>query len=178
MRIIAGAAKGRRLAAPGQGTRPMTGRARESIFSILADRLPGAFVLDLFAGSGSLGLESLSRGASDVVFVEAGRRAAKVLRENIERVGLGGSVLERDVSRFLRSHVGRYDVIFADPPYGDDDAKVQSVLELLDTVLCTGGLVVLHRQARSAVELPDFLRTVDERRYGDAVITMMERAEE
>jgi 16S rRNA (guanine966-N2)-methyltransferase len=156
----------------------MTGRVRESIFSIMAGRLTGALVLDLFAGSGSLGLESLSRGASDVVFVEAGRKAARVLRENIERVDLGGSVLEQDVGRFLRSDVGRYDVIFADPPYGDDDGKVHSVLELLDTVLADDGLVVLHRQARSVVELPDFLHTVDERRYGDAVITMMERAEE
>lgn len=178
MRIIAGTAKGRKLAAPRHGTRPMTGRARESIFSILADRLSGAMVLDLFAGSGSLGLECLSRGASDAVFVEAGRMAAKVLRENIERVDLGGSVLEQDVSRFLRSDVRRYDLIFADPPYGDDDGQVRSVLELLDPVLAADGVVVLHRQARSSVELPDFLHTVDERRYGDAVITMMERAEE
>lgn len=178
MRIIAGAAKGRKLAAPRHGTRPMTGRTRESIFSILADRLPGALVLDLFAGSGSLGLESLSRGASDVVFVEAGRTAARILRENIERVDLGGSVHEQDVSRFLRSDAGRYDLIFNDPPYGDDDATVRSVLELLDTVLADDGLVVLHRQARSVVELPDFLRTVDERRYGDAVVTMMERPQE
>ena len=178
MRIIAGAAKGRNLSAPRHGTRPMTGRARESIFSILSERLPGAIVLDLFAGSGSLGLESLSRGASDAVFVEVGRVAARILRENVERVDLGGSVLEQDVSRFLRSEVGRYDLIFVDPPYGDDDEQVRSVLELLDAVLAADGVVVLHRQARSFVELPDFLRTIDQRRYGDAVMTMMERAEE
>ncbi|RLE15744.1 MAG: 16S rRNA (guanine(966)-N(2))-methyltransferase RsmD [Actinobacteria bacterium] len=178
MRIIAGAAKGRSLGAPRHGTRPMTGRARESIFSILSGRLPGAVVLDLFAGSGSLGLEALSRGASDAVFVEAGRVAARILRENIEHVGLGGSALEQDVNRFLRFEVSRYDLIFVDPPYEDDDEQVTSVLELLEPVLAPDGVVVLHRQARSVVELPDFLRTVDERRYGDAVMTMMERAEE
>jgi 16S rRNA (guanine966-N2)-methyltransferase len=156
----------------------MTGRARESIFSILSDRLPGAIVLDLFAGSGSLGLECLSRGASDAVFVERGRVAARILRENIERVDLGGRVREQGVEPFLRSETGRYDLIFADPPYGDDDESVRSVLELLDPVLAADGVVVLHRRARSVVASPDFLHTVDERRYGDAVITMMERAQE
>jgi len=178
MRIITGAAKGRKLTAPKGGTRPMTGRARESLFSILSDRLAGAVVLDLFAGSGSLGLESLSRGAKDVVFVERDRIAARILRENVERVDLGGTVREQGVKPFLRSETDRYDLIFVDPPYGDDDESVRSVLELLDAVLTTDGVVVLHRQARSVVELPDFLGTVDERRYGDAVITMMERAEE
>ncbi len=175
MRIVAGLAKGRSLAVPKSGTRPMTGRARESLFSILAGRVDGACVLDLFAGSGALGLEALSRGASDVVFVERGRRATLILAENIERVGLGGSVRTRDVASFLRSAEGRYDLVFLDPPYSDDDTEVLATLELLDQVLAPAATVVLHRQARSAVELPDNLCRVDERRYGDAVVTIMER---
>lgn len=178
MRIIAGAAKGRTLDTPKSGTRPMTGRARESLFSVLAGRLVGARVLDLYAGSGSLGLEALSRGATDAMFVERGRAASVVLSTNIERVGLGGSMRINDVASFLRSDTGRYDVVFIDPPYGDDDTEVRAVLELVDDVLAPGGIVVLHRQARSAVAPPEFLRRVDERRYGDAVVTMMERTTE
>ncbi|MDK1009792.1 MAG: 16S rRNA (guanine(966)-N(2))-methyltransferase RsmD [Actinomycetota bacterium] len=178
MRIIAGAAKGRRLKTPKAGTRPMTGRARESLFSILGGRLAEARILDLYAGSGSLGLEALSRGASGVVFVEKDRAASVVLSENVERVGLGGRVRTSDVRSFLRSEYAQYDVVFLDPPYRDDDAEVFSVLELVDGVLAPGGIVVLHRQERNVVDPPEFLRSVDERRYGDAVVTMMERENE
>ena len=178
MRIIAGRSKGRVLNTPKSGTRPMTGRARESIFSILAGRCEGAVVLDLYAGSGSLGLEALSRGASDALFVERDRAACAVLRKNVERVSLGGRVRTADVALVLRDVPGRFDLIFVDPPYADDDAKVRGVLELIDPVLARGGIVVMHRQLRSEVTTPDFLHTVDERRYGDAVVTMMERAVE
>jgi 16S rRNA (guanine966-N2)-methyltransferase len=178
MRIIAGAAKGRKLDTPRKGTRPMTGRARESVFSILAPRLGGARVLDLYAGSGSLGLEAMSRGAVDVVLVERSREAVEVLRGNIDQVGLGGRVQPGDVQQFLRMHTVVYDVVFVDPPYADDDPDVLVTLELIDQVLARGGIVVLHRQARSNVVPPEFLRTVDERRYGDAVVTMMERVQE
>ncbi len=177
MRIIAGAAKGRRLDSPKSGTRPMTGRARESVFSILSSRIVGARVLDLYAGSGSLGLEAVSRGASGVVFVEKGRVAATILRSNVERVGLGGTVRERPVVPYLRSTEEQFDVIFVDPPYADTDRDVSLVLELAGHHLTDGGVVVVHRQARSMTEAPDFLRTVDTRQYGDAVVTMMERAE-
>jgi 16S rRNA (guanine966-N2)-methyltransferase len=176
MRIIAGAAKGRRLDAPQSGTRPMTGRARESIFSILAPRMRGALVLDLYAGSGSLGLEALSRGAEEVCFVENGRQVAVILQRNIERVGLGGQVVRMDVKAYLESETSAYDLIFVDPPYAEHDDEIDHVLALIADVLAPGGLVVLHRQARSRVTLPDFLHTVDERRYGDADVTMMERS--
>ena len=178
MRIIAGAAKGRKLDAPKTGTRPMTGRAKESIFSILASRVAGARVLDLYAGSGSLGLEAMSRGAVDVLFVEKARQATMILDRNIERVGLGGRSRRGDVRAVLRSETGRYDLIFIDPPYGNDDAEIEKLLTQIDQVLAPGGVVVLHRQARSDVAPPEFLHTVDERRYGDAVVTMMERPQE
>ena len=175
MRIIAGMAKGRKLDTPKSGTRPMTGRARESVFSILGIRLADATVLDLFAGSGSLGLESLSRGAESAVFVEKSASACEVIESNIERVGLGGLVVSSSVSAFLTGRVGAFDIVFVDPPYHSSDEDVENELVSIERVLATGGLIVLHRQARSTVKVPTFLRTVDERRYGDAVITMIER---
>lgn len=175
MRIIAGAAKGTNLKAARHGTRPMTGRARESLFSIIAARLPVSEVLDLFAGTGSLGLESLSRGAELAVFVEWDDEAATLLKDNIESVGLGGSVIQKDVEVALGSLRRLFDVVFVDPPYADDDESVERTLAQLEPLLAPDGLVVVHRQARSAFGVPDFLTSTDERRYGDAVITMLER---
>ena len=175
MRIIAGTAKGATLRAASKGTRPMTGRARESLFSIIAGHLPAAEVLDLYAGSGSLGLEALSRGAVHAVFVEWGRDAARILRANVDSVGLGGSVIERDVAVALMSLNRVFDVVFVDPPYSDEDTDVEAVLAQVDRLLAPDGLVIVHRQARSAFGVPEFLTSTDERRYGDAVITMLER---
>jgi 16S rRNA (guanine966-N2)-methyltransferase len=175
MRIIAGSAKGTTLKAAAEGTRPMTGRARESLFSIIAGHLPAAEVLDLYAGSGSLGLEALSRGATEAVFVEWGRHAARILKENVDSVGLGGLVVERGVESAMQSLHRVFDVVFIDPPYADEDAAVESVLGQLDRLLAPDGLIVVHRQARSAFAVPEFLTSTDERRYGDAVITMLER---
>lgn len=155
----------------------MTGRAKESIFSILADRIPGARVLDLYAGSGSLGLEALSRGAADADFVEVARRAVHALEGNIERVGLGGEVFASTVERYLESAHQVFDLVFVDPPYAEDDLSVGEVLALLEAVLAPDGIVVVHRQARSTLMVPEFLRSRDERRYGDAVVTMLERSE-
>ncbi len=155
----------------------MTGKARESIFSILANRLPGSRVLDLFAGSGSLGLESLSRGAELAVFVESSRQAAAIIESNVETVGLGGTVVRSTAAKALASIPGDFDIIFVDPPYADDDRSVTSVLESLTSFLSEGGIVVVHRQARSTFDVPDFLTCTEQRRYGDAVVTMMERIE-
>lgn len=176
MRIIAGEAKGRRLIVPASGTRPMTGRARESVFSILGPRLADASVLDLYAGSGSLGLESLSRGATDATFVERNHEAVRIIGANIEAVGLGGAVVQGSLPKVLARLRHAFDVVFIDPPYGDRDTTVAEVLGELVPVLAPGGIVILHRQATSVTALPDFLTCVDERRYGDAVVTMMERA--
>jgi 16S rRNA (guanine966-N2)-methyltransferase len=175
MRIIAGTAKGTTLKAPSKGTRPVTGRARESLFSIIADRLPEADVLDLFAGSGSLGLEALSRGAATAVFVERDRSAAAVVRFNIASVRLGGSVITAAVAVAVPRLRTEFDIVFVDPPYGDDDSTVDSVVRSLDGVVADGGLVVVHRQGSTGFTVPDFLTSVDQRHYGDAVITLMER---
>jgi len=175
MRIIAGLAKGTQLSVPDSGTRPMTGRARESVFSILAARFQGARVLDLYAGSGALGLEALSRGASGAVFVEQDRSAARIIDRNIEHVGLGGRVVRRSLPGALSMVDGEFDVVFVDPPYADTDESVTETLVGTDRVLAPGGIIVVHRQVRSTVNLPEFLTCFDERRYGDAVVMMLER---
>jgi 16S rRNA (guanine966-N2)-methyltransferase len=176
MRIIAGSSKGTRLAVPDTGTRPMTGRARESLFSILRDRLHDARVLDLYAGSGSLGLETLSRGSARATFVERDRTAVEKIRTNVVAVGLGGTVTQGTLPGILSRLSGTFDLVFVDPPYADSDADVLLTLAGLDRVLASSGLAVVHRQASSDIVLPEFLTCSDQRRYGDAVITMMERA--
>lgn len=175
MRIIAGRAKGRTITAPPSGTRPMTGRARESLFSIIAGHLVDADVLDLYAGSGGLGLEALSRGARSAVFVERSSRASRIIAENVEAVGLGGTVHQGSAYDVVGRLRGTFDVIFVDPPYRDTDQSVEHVLGRLDALLADTGIVVVHRQASSALTAPEFLTCVDERRYGDAVVSMFER---
>ena len=177
MRIIAGRAKGLTLKAPPEGTRPMTGRAKESLFSIIGSRLPEAVVLDLYAGSGSIGLEALSRGATSCVFVERGNRASKVLADNVAKVGLGGDIRASTVDSALTKLDGPFDLVFVDPPYAEDDRTVSGVLSRIEPLLADDGLVVIHRQARSTLVVPEFLTCTDERRYGDAVVTMMERSQ-
>lgn len=177
MRIIAGAAKGIPLAAAGHATRPMTGRARESLFSILGARCCDATVLDLYAGTGSLGLEALSRGAADALFVERDRVAARRLKDNIDAVGLGGVVRIGPVERVLTHLEQSFDLVFVDPPYANDDASITDIVGSLRSVVVPGGLVVVHRRSRRGFDIPEFLTCIDQRRYGDAVVTMMERLE-
>lgn len=172
MRIIAGSAKGRRLAGPrGLGTRPPTGRMRESVFSSLADAVVGAAVIDLFAGSGSFGLEAMSRGADSVVFVERDRKALKALRANVEAVGLGGRIVAAEVFDALDRERGPLTLAFVDPPYDLADSEVERVLGRLDELMEAGGTVLVHR--RRDHELPEragTLAVTDQRRYGDAVV--------
>lgn len=174
MRVIAGLAKGRRLLAPrGAGTRPMMDRAREGLFSSLGERVAGARVLDLYAGSGSLGLEALSRGAGGAVFVERSRAALAALRANVAAVGLGGQVVAGDVEAYLERAAGPYDLVFVDPPYALPLASVESVLARLPGLLVAGGTVVLHRRAGEGLGPPPGLTVIDRRRYGDTEITRL-----
>jgi len=177
-RVIAGEAGGRRLAVPdGRDTRPTSDRAREGLFATItsiAGPLDGARVLDLYAGSGAVGLEALSRGAGHVLLVEQGARAVRVIKENIEAIGLPGAVLVADrVERALaRGPDGdRYDIVFADPPYALADAAVERVLELLAEGgwLAPGALVIVERATRSGpVRWPDGFTPDRDRRYGEA----------
>jgi 16S rRNA (guanine966-N2)-methyltransferase len=177
MRIIAGVAKGRRLLAPRAGTRPMMDRAREGLFSSLGERVAGARVLDLYAGSGSLGLEALSRGAASVVFVERDRAALAVLRANVAAVGLGGEVVGGEVDAYLSRAAGSYDLVFVDPPYALPLASVQSTLARLLGLLAAGGDVVLHRRVGEGLGRLPGLTVIDRRRYGDTEITRLVKEE-
>jgi len=175
MRIVAGAAKGRRLVAPRSGTRPFTGRAKEAVFSSLQGRIPRAVVLDLYAGSGSLGLEALSRGATKAVFVESDRAAVRALTDNVAAVDLGGTVVGTDVLRFLRRDGGTYDLVFVDPPYAVDDAHVEIVVRLLEERVDRDGCVVIHRRVGGSPPESDSLMCTDRRRYGDSEIWILEK---
>jgi 16S rRNA (guanine966-N2)-methyltransferase len=171
MRIIAGVARGRRLLGPkGDATRPMTDRAREAVFNILAAEVLDAGVLDLYAGTGALGLEALSRGAASAVFVESNRSMAAILARNVEAVGLGGEVVVGTVERYLAGPVRlSADLAFVDPPYPLDVPSVQQVLADLGRHLAPGGTVLLHRlKGEPAPEAPWPL--VDERTYGSAAM--------
>jgi 16S rRNA (guanine966-N2)-methyltransferase len=166
MRIVAGAYKGRRLHSPqGSSTRPTADRVREALFSILGD-VSGARVLDLFAGTGALGLEALSRGASSAVFVERDPRAAAVIRRNVEAVGaVEATVRQRDVLAFLGDERGTYDLVFADPPY-DFAARLGAPLsERLPAVLSEGARIVTESDKRKPLDLT--LPLLTERVYGD-----------
>lgn len=178
MRIVAGMAKGRRLAAPADSTRPTSDRTREALFNSLATELDldGARVLDLYAGTGAVGLEALSRGAAEAVLVESNRAALAVLRRNVEAVGLpGATVVGRSVTSYLAVPPDHpFDLVFADPPYdlGDDD-----LAEVLTALTGPGRLVphawvVVERAARGAApQWPAGLITPErERRYGDGVL--------
>jgi 16S rRNA (guanine966-N2)-methyltransferase len=173
MRIIAGAAKGRPLVAPpGRDTRPTSDRAREGLFSTLASlvEVDGARVLDLYAGSGAVGLEALSRGAASATLVEADVRAAAVIRRNAEAVALPGArvVVDR-VERFLAAARGTYDVVFLDPPYATSDEIVARVLAAVAPVLA--GVVVVERASRSPEPAwPAGLEGVRDRRYGEGTL--------
>ncbi|GLU46614.1 16S rRNA (guanine(966)-N(2))-methyltransferase RsmD [Nocardiopsis ansamitocini] len=179
-RIIAGTAGGRRLAVPdGRTTRPTSDRAREALFaSALSDlgSLAGLRVLDLYAGSGAIGLEALSRGAEHVLLVEADRRAADVIRRNISTVDMPGAHLVADrVERLVDKGPGGvgYDFVVADPPYPVTDDQVTALLIALHERgwLASDALVVVERPARGAALLwPDGYEGDRVRKYGEAAL--------
>ncbi len=186
-RVIAGAAGGRTLRVPpGSGTRPTSDRAREGLFASVMSELGdlgGVHVMDLYAGSGALGLEALSRGAAGVLLVESDARAAAVVKANAAALGLPGATVAVDkVERLLarppgeRGHhrqyhpAGGYDLVFADPPYAVTDDAVARVLALLaDGWLAHGALVVVERATRSGpFDWPPGYAEGKSRRYGEA----------
>ncbi len=173
MRIISGSAGSVPLRVPRLLTRPTTDRVRESLFSVLGDLTSQARVLDLFAGTGSLGLEALSRGAATADFVESQAEACEVIRKNLEKTRLtGGKVHRRDVFSFLASvRQVSYDLIFADPPYAREESDRETLLKLLENeslprALAPGGLFVLETLASDP--LPTLIRwsVKEERDYG------------
>jgi 16S rRNA (guanine966-N2)-methyltransferase len=175
MRVIAGTARGRPLVAPrGSHTRPITDRVKETLFGILADRVIDARVLDLYAGSGSVGIEALSRGAASCDFVEHDRRAVAAIRENLERAGVGehASVHTLDVMRYLeRSEDDRFGLVFMDPPYVE--RAILAPLERLVAHLAPGAMVVVKHHWRTEVPEPEGIITWRVRRFGETSLTFL-----
>ncbi|MGY1591752.1 16S rRNA (guanine(966)-N(2))-methyltransferase RsmD [Geodermatophilus sp. SYSU D00708] len=176
-RVISGVARGRRLKVPPSGVRPTGDRAREGLFNSLASLMDveGAAVLDLYAGSGALGLEALSRGAQQVVFVESGPRVLPVLEANLAAVGLpGGRVVAGSVPTVVAGPPpARFDLVLADPPYATPAAQVLGVLGALveGGWLAEDAVVVVERPAREEPwEWPTPLRGLRDRRYGEALL--------
>jgi 16S rRNA (guanine(966)-N(2))-methyltransferase RsmD len=175
MRVIAGTARGITLAAPrGTGTRPITDRVKETLFAILGERVVDGRFLDLYAGSGAIGIEALSRGASHATVVESGRTAATVLRANLERTRLAAaaSVHQQDVLRFLDAATGHaWDLVVLDPPYEERD--ILAPLDRVVPVLAPGGMAVVKHFWRTPIEAPRGLAPVRERRFGETTLTFL-----
>ncbi|TCP60057.1 16S rRNA (guanine966-N2)-methyltransferase [Rhodovulum bhavnagarense] len=185
MRIIAGRNRGLSLASVGKGDkgahlRPTTDRVRESLFNLIlngpyGDPVTGARVLDLFAGTGALGLEALSRGAAQVTFVENGAKAAALIRENVAKCRAGSEtrLIRRDATR-LGAHDGApFDLVFLDPPYGKGLGERALVAALAGGWIARGALILWEEGA--AVTPPEGLRLLDSRRYGDTRIAILAR---
>jgi 16S rRNA (guanine966-N2)-methyltransferase len=177
MRVIAGRLGGRRLVAPrGLATRPTTDRVREALFSALGP-LSGARVLDLFAGTGALGIEALSRGASRAVFVESARPAIAALRENLQALDLGAvtRVLAQPAAKPIPAGEGPFDLVFADPPY----AALAELPPLLAALaLAPGARVIVEHASRDAAPAVAGLEARPTRVYGDTAITVYDAAGE
>ena len=172
MRVVAGEYGSRRLKAPpGSDTRPTADRVREALFSILGP-VEGQTVLDLYAGSGALGIEALSRGASEAVFVDASRAAVSVIEENLTTLGAeNGETVQRDVLDWLASAEKRaFDLVFCDPPYDAAAEIAQTLAELLPRVAAPQALIVTESSKRNPLVLN--LPLVDERTYGDTRIAI------
>src|SRR5690242_5409812 len=171
MRVVAGRYGSRTLVAPqGSSTRPTSDRVREALFSILGS-IEGHRVLDLFAGSGALGIEALSRGAAETAFVDSSSAALAALRRNLDALGVEAEVRRQDALAYLRSasrDARLYDLVFLDPPYRHASALGPELSTALGPVLVPGARVVAESDRRAPLELD--LPLLDERRYGDTLI--------
>ncbi len=167
--MIAGEWKGRPLKAP-PGARPTSDRVKEALFSILGARVGDARVLDLFAGSGALGIEALSRGAAHAVLVDEDPRAIAAIRANLPDPAKV-DIHQRQAAAFLRATTDQYDLVFVDPPYRHGPRLGGELSGPVAAVLAPGGLVVSESDRRSPLDLPD-LTLQDERRYGDTLIRL------
>jgi 16S rRNA (guanine966-N2)-methyltransferase len=181
-RVIAGSARGIRLEAPGPGTRPLADRVKQTLFAILDPDLPGARVLDLFAGSGAAGIEALSRGAASATFVEHDAGAAKVIAGNLARAHLAGPnavVVRDDAMRWLRRKgAGPFDVVVVDPPY-DRTELLTDALEAVAQLVAPGGRVVAKHFWRHAPPATvGLLASERDRRFGETALTFYRRQED
>ena len=173
MRVITGTARGHKLKTPeNYDIRPTTDNVKESVFNIIQFDIEGRRVLDLFAGTGQLGIECLSRGAAEAVFIDENTAAVKIVKENLKTCGFTAAVLQQDALSYLR-HCGKFDLIFVDPPY--DSGLYESVLETINSVdiLSDGGIILC--ESRREKTLPDMrapYRKKKEYNYGRVKLTV------
>ena len=180
MRVIAGSAGGVRLAVPKRGVRPTMDRVKAAIFSSLGDAIVSARVLDLFAGTGALGIEALSRGASSAVFVEENRQSVEVLEENLTKTKLKGRIRNQDVFDFLRKapNSETYQIIFADPPY-EKTSSVERLIErllkseALAQLLEPNGVFVLEKRRTEQTPVTTLWDIVRARKYGSTEVLFL-----
>ena len=184
MRVVGGRLRGRNLAAPkSMAVRPTADRLRESLFNILThaygDPVAGARVLDLFAGTGALGIEALSRGAAFALFVDDGAEARALLRQNVEALGLGGvsRIFRRDATRLGAAHpVPPFGLVFCDPPYGKGLAERALVAARDGGWLAPAALVVVEEAAASAFAPPEGFAPIERRTYDDTEVVFLRAA--
>lgn len=173
MRVITGTARGRRLKTPeNYDIRPTTDNVKESVFNIIQFDIEGRRVLDLFAGTGQLGIECLSRGAAEAVFIDENTAAVKIVKENLKTCGFTAAVLQQDALSYLR-HCGRFDLVFVDPPY--DSGLYESVLETINSVdiLSDGGIILCEsRREKTLPDMRDPYRKKKEYNYGRVKLTV------
>ena len=181
MRVIAGSAGGIPLKIPVHDARATMDRVRGAVFSALGEKVPNARVLDLFAGSGAFGIEALSRGAAEAVFVDDHRKAIEVIRANLEKTRLTGQVIRRDVFRFLETCQTQFDIIFADPPYvkrreDRDFAKELCLVPALKNSLAADGVFVLEQPAARSLNVISGWQLLRARHYGGTEILFLVKA--
>jgi len=186
IRILAGEARGRPIKSPPKGpaSRPILGRMKKSLFDILARRLPEAVFLDLFAGTGSVGIEALSRGASRVIFVERDSYCSRLLRENLETLGYTdrAEIIGGDVLRALESLGSSFDLIFMGPPYKTEEggaaAHTEPVLQSLVRcrVLRPGGWLIAQHHSKESFSVPSGYVMARQEKYGDSRLSFFQNA--
>ena len=183
MRVIAGSAGGIHLTVPQRGVRPTMDRVKAAIFSSLADQVIGAPILDLFAGSGGLGIEALSRGAASVLFVEEDRQSIRAIEKNLAKTNLKGRVRQQDVFEFLRrsSFAEKFRIIFADPPYEKTKAGEHFTEKLLANaalaqLLEPGGVFVLEKRPAERIPEPELWNVIRGKTYGATEVLFLRRA--
>lgn len=174
MRVITGKARGVQLKTPdGMQTRPTSDRVKEALFSIIQFDIPGAQVLDLFGGTGQLGIEALSRGAKSAVFVDAGDKACALIRENLKRTKLDGTVVRSDYLEYLKRTKEKFDIIFLDPPYAEVflENALNTITEI--DILQSNGIIIAERPLGK--ELPwnyDGFQRSRDYKYGNTLLTV------
>jgi 16S rRNA (guanine966-N2)-methyltransferase len=181
MRVIAGSAGGIRLAVPKRGVRPTMDRVKAAIFSSLGEAIIGARVLDLFAGSGALGIEALSRGAASAIFVEDDRQSAEAIEKNLAKTNLKGRVRHQNVFDFLRqpSNAEKFQIIFADPPYKKAHGKENHTERLLNNqrlpqLLEPNCIFVLEKRPTDTLPQTKLWRVIRQKTYGATEVLFLE----